>query len=580
MRFLRKKRKYHLSEIAPDEIFLDSKNIPEFDTQQFEGRIEKPIKGTNLLSLGVVFVIIGILFLGRLGNLQIRKGEAYAERSASNSLNKRPIFANRGVIYDRNNVEIVWNEKAENGDYFPHRAYYKNSGFAHIVGYLNYPKKDKNGYYYQTEAIGKDGVEKIFDEKLAGTNGIKIEETDASGNAISENAINPPKDGENLILSIDAKIQEGLYNSIASLSDGSGFRGGAGVIMDINNGEILALTSYPEYNPAILAEGDDSETISSYMKDSRKVFLNRAVSGLYTPGSIVKPFIGLGALNEGVITPEKNILSNGSISIPNPYFPDQKSVFKDHGVFGYVDMRKAIAISSDVYFYEIGGGFQDQPGLGIARIDSYVKKFGISMPTGINLPGEVEGTIPTPEWKAKVFKGDIWRVGDTYNTSIGQYGFQVTPIQMVRAIAAIANGGTLVTPTILKDDPQEESEKTFVEGINEEYYKVVRDGMRQVVTEGTAQTLSVPFTQVSAKTGTAQVGISKQNINSWVVGFFPKDDPKYAFAVLMDYAPKTTTYSAAQAMRKTLDYMRENSPEYFGLPPKTVEEEALPEEEL
>jgi penicillin-binding protein 2 len=153
------------------------------------------------------------------------------------------------------------------------------------------------------------------------------------------------------------------------------FSGGAGVIMDIKTGELLSLTSYPEYNPTTLSAGQDKKTINSYFSDKRKVFLNRAVSGLYTPGSIVKPFIGYGALVENVISPVKQILANGSISIPNPYFPDKKSTFKDHGTFGYVDMQKAIAVSSDVYFYEIGGGFQDQKGLGIVNIDKYARLF-------------------------------------------------------------------------------------------------------------------------------------------------------------------------------------------------------------
>ena len=156
----------------------------------------------------------------------------------------------------------------------------------------------------------------------------------------------------------------------------------------------------------------------------------------------------MGALTEGVIDPYKKILSTGSISIPNPYFPDQKTVFKDWKAHGWTDMREAIAVSSDVYFYEIGGGFESQKGLGIVNIEKYAQLFGIGQKTGIDLPDEKGGIIPGPEWKIKNFKGEPWRIGDTYNTVIGQYGFQVTPLEMVRAISAIANYGTLVTPAL------------------------------------------------------------------------------------------------------------------------------------
>lgn len=564
MKLFRRSTKFTSHEIAPDEIFLDSKNIPNFDTQQFEGRIETPITGRTIVVLGIFFIAVGLLFVGKLGILQIKKGEAYANQSENNSLNKKPIFAHRGILYDRNNVELAWNEEAINGDEFPHRAYVNAPGFGHVLGYMSYPHKDKNGFYYQTDAVGKDGAEKYFNSVLSGTNGLKIEETDVTGKTVSENATNPPVDGQNLTLSIDKDIQEKLYESIASFTGTGAFRGGAGAIMDITNGEMIALTSYPEYNPEVLSLGDDTATIEQYFKDERKPFLDRALSGIYTPGSIVKPFLGVAALNEGIVTANTSILANGSISIPNPYFPDKKSVFKDHGIFGYVNMRKALAISSDVYFYEIGGGFQGQPGLGIATIDAYVRKFGIAQSTGINLPGEIEGVIPTPEWKEKNFKGDAWRVGDTYNTSIGQYGFQVTPIQMVRAIGAIASRGTLVTPTILKTGGVVRNDSTtVVSGIHDDAYTVVQQGMRAVVTEGTTPALNVPYVQVAAKSGTAQVGISKQNINSWVVGYFPYDHPKYSFVVLMDYAPKTSPLAASQAMRKVLDFLQEKKPEYF-----------------
>jgi len=551
--------------IAPDEIFLDSKNLPEFNTQQFEGRLEKAIPKKAISILSMFFVFCLFIFIFQLGKLQIIKGEAYFKKSESNTLMKQPIFADRGLIYDRNEVLLSWNAWDKNDlDKFssPTRSYISNEGFSLLLGYVSSPAKDSSGRYWQDSFIGKDGVEKSYDSKLVGKNGVRITETDVKGNIQSENIVSPPVAGENITLSIDSKIQKRMYESIAGMAKNASFSGGAGVLMDIKTGEIMAMTSYPEYSSNVLSSGNDKKTISGYFTDNRKVFLNRPVSGLYTPGSIVKPFLGYGALVDGVISPLKQILSNGSISIPNPYFPEKKSIFKDHGSFGYVDMRKAISISSDVYFYEIGGGFESQKGLGILNIDKYARLFGIGDKTGIDLGGEKEGNIPTPEWKLKTFKGDQWRVGDTYNTAIGQYGFQVTPLSMARAVAGIASMGTIPTPHVRKDDKVFESKITTIP-VDKEKMKVIQEGMRMAVTEGTATALNLSLVKVAAKSGTAQIGFGNTNTNSWIVGFFPYENPKYSFAILMERGPKEASGNATRVMSEVIDYMSVYTPEYF-----------------
>jgi penicillin-binding protein 2 len=552
-------------DIDPDEIFLDSRNLPNFNTQQFEGRLEKAIPKRSIIFLGSFFIAVAFVFMWKLGSLQIVKGEAYFKKSENNTLSKQPIFADRGLIYDRKEALLAWNTWSKediNRFQAPQRTYITDGGFGLLLGYISPPAKDSSGNYWQDTFIGKDGVEKAYNQNLTGENGVRITETDVNGQVQSENTVSPPKAGENIKLSIDAGIQKQLYHSIVAMAGSASFSGGAGVIMNVENGELLALTSYPEYNPTILSAGEDRKTINGYFSDKRKVFLNRAVSGLYTPGSIVKPFVAYGALVEEVITPLQQIFANGSISIPNPYFPEKKSIFKDHGVFGYVDMRKAIAVSSDVYFYEIGGGFQNQKGLGVINIDKYARLFGIADKTGIDLGGEKTGTIPTPEWKAKTFKGEIWRVGDTYNTSIGQYGFQVTPLQMVRAVGSIANGGTLLTPHVRLDDKVSKDKKTSI-NLNQEMLTVVKEGMRQAVTEGTATALSLPGVKVAAKSGTAQIGLGNTNTNSWIVGFFPYENPKYAFAVLMERGPKAASGNATRVMSEVVDYMSVYTPEYL-----------------
>jgi penicillin-binding protein 2 len=559
------KRKYITRDVEPDEIFLDAKNLPNFNTQQFEGRIEKPIPKRTISFLSIFFITIGLIFIYQVGFLQIFKGEAYFKKSENNTLDKKPIFADRGLIYDRNNVLLAWNSfETEDIERLksPSRSYISKPGFSHLLGYVSSPAKDSSGNYWQESFIGKDGVEKVYDTNLKGQNGVRITETDVKGGIQSENIVTPPKAGENIILSIDARIEEKLHNSILNMARNSSFTGGAGVIMDIKTGELLAITSFPEYNSTILSSGQDSKTINGYLTDKRKVFLNRPISGLYSPGSIVKPFIAYGALIENIISPLKNILSNGSISIPNPFFPGKKTIFSDHGNFGYVDMRKAIAISSDVYFYEIGGGFQDQKGLGILNIGKYINLFGITQKTGFDLEGEKSGVIPTPEWKAKTFKGDIWRVGDTYNTAIGQYGFQVTPIQMARAVGVIANEGTLMTPHIRFKDEEKESEISNI-SIDSEKIKVIKEGMRMAVTEGTCTALNLPNIKVAAKSGTAQVGLGNTNTNSWIIGFFPYENPKYSFAVLMERGPKVASGNSTRVMSEVIDYMGVYTPEYL-----------------
>ena len=557
--------KYIKSDIAPDEIFLDSKNLPEFNTQQFEGRLEKAIPKKSIFSLGLFFIICCFVFIYQLGNLQIIKGEAYFKKSENNTLQKQPIFADRGLIYDRNDVLLSWNTWDNNElDKFssPTRSYIEDSGFGLLLGYVSSPAKDSSGRYWQDNFIGKDGVEKYYNSNLTGKNGVRITETDVKGTIQSENVVTSPVAGENIKLSIDSRIQKKMYASISSMATDVSFSGGAGVLMDIKTGEILAMTSYPEYSSNILSHGEDTKVINSYFEDKRKVFLDRPVSGLYAPGSIVKPFLGYGALAENIVTPLKQIFANGSISIQNPYFPDKKTIFKDHGSFGYVDIKKAIAISSDVYFYEIGGGFEDQKGLGILNIDKYSKMFGIADKTGIDVAGEKGGIVPTPEWKAKTFKGDAWRIGDTYNTAIGQYGFQVTPLSMARAIAGIANFGVIPTPHIRKDDKVFESQITTFP-VDKGNMSVIQEGMRMAVTEGTATALNLENVQVAAKSGTAQVGLGNTNTNSWIVGFFPYDNPKYSFAILMERGPKAASGNATRVMSEVVDYMSVYTPEYF-----------------
>ena len=554
-------RKY--KDIDPEDIFLDSTNLPGFDEHSFEGRIERPIENRTFLFIKFMFLFVVILLSARLWNLQISEGKEYTKISENNRLNHALIFSNRGVILDRNQVELATNAIKGEGDDFAYRVYGPIKGLAHVLGYIKYPQKDAKGFYYDEEYKGQAGVEMVYNDLLSGKNGIKLTETDALGNITSESVIQKPVDGEILKLSLDAKLTEALYTTMEAFAKERGYTGGGGVIMDVRTGEILALTSYPEYDPNVITAGEDKEKLRKLFNDPGTPFLDRVTSGLYTPGSIVKPIVAIGALSENIISPEKSILSTGALTLPNPYDPKKPSVFKDWKAHGWVDMRRALAVSSDVYFYVVGGGFEDQKGLGISKIDQYFKMFGMEEPTGIDLPGEKSGVIATPEWKLKNFNDD-WRLGDTYITAIGQYGTQVTALEVVRWVAAIANGGKLLVPTVRFGGLPEDQRVYRQINLPLKDWQIIREGMRQgVQTGGTAAGLNIPSVSVAAKTGTAELGVSKELVNSWSTGFFPYENPHYAFAILMEKGSRYNTVGATGVMRQLLDWMTLYAPNYF-----------------
>lgn len=558
LKFLKRTRKHRKYEIAPEDIFLDSSNLPEFDRHQMEGRIEMAISQRHILFLGGCFMLVMLFLGGRAYALQIMNGEEYAERSIKNSLRNDFIFADRGLITDRQGALLSWNVPSEEmGGYAP-RQYIDAGGFGNLLGYVRYPAKDTSGFYYKTDLSGAAGIELYFNELLAGTNGLKIVEADVRGAIQSESTIRPPEQGEKLVLSVDAEVQKILYASLKQTIDTSGFVGGGGIIMDIYTGEVLAVATYPEFNSQVMTDGKDTDTINAYFKDERNPFLFRAISGLYAPGSILKPFIALGALNENIISPDKKIESKGFISIPNPYNPDLPTVFRDWKINGWTNVKEAIAVSSDIYFYAIGGGYLDQKGLGIAGIDRYIEMFGFAQPLQSSFFSvKNNGVIPTPEWKLKTFDGDPWRLGNTYHASIGQFGFLVTPIQAVRALSTLATEGKGVEPQIIKkgEEGYVEPHTISVSGISSEHYKTVKEGMRMAVTEGTMQPLSFPYVKVAGKTGTAEVGSQKNYINSWTTGYFPYDNPRYAFALVLEKGPAKYAEGASPAMRRVFEGM-------------------------
>ncbi len=565
MKFRSNKKKF----VELDEILLDASNLPSFNTGRMEGRRELPIRAFNVYLVGICFTIVAIAFFAKIFQLQVVEGARFRTISDNNSVNTDVIIAERGVVFDRRGEPLIWNEHDFSNQYdFPVRAYTDRLGIGQLIGYVSYPQRDNKGIYYRTEYIGRTGVESAFEEELHGLNGEKIIEQDALGAIVGEHALAAPVDGREVTLSVDAALSEAMYQIISTSSISAGFRSGAGAIMDIHTGEILAMTSYPSYDPEVMADGDNTELISQYNSDDRLPFLNKVVSGVYTPGSIVKPFVAYAALSEQIIDPNKTIVSNGSIVVPNPYNPSNPSRFNDWRAHGAMTMREAIAFSSNVYFYIIGGGFGDQPGLGITKMSQYYKLFGMGTTTGINIAQEQPGVVPTPEWKAATFDDD-WRLGDTYFTSIGQYGFQATPLQMLRAYGALASGGTLITPHVIKGKVGASVDLN----LNPAHVRIVHEGMRKTVNfpGGTARGLERSDVAIAAKSGTAEIGAGNAYVNSWAAGFWPYEDPKYAFILMMDKAPRSNALGATRIMGGVFDWMAINRPEYMGLSTSSAE---------
>ncbi len=270
--------------------------------------------------------------------------------------------------------------------------------------------------------------------------------------------------------------------------DETGTKTAAAVAIDPRNGEILAMVNLPSYDNNLFAKGISADDYQKLMSDPDKPMFNRSISGEYPPGSTFKPLVAAAALQEGTITPSTTLDCPAAINIGSYSFPD----WKTHGL---TDVRKAIAESVDIFFYAVGGGWGDIPALGIDKIQQYADKFGLGRTLGIDIPGEASGLIPNQQWKQDKI-GERWYLGDDYHCAIGQGFVTATPLQLANYIAAIANGGTVYQPhfvdSIKKVDGSVEKiapvvlNKNFISPAN---LQVVREGMRQTVTSGTAQPL-------------------------------------------------------------------------------------------
>ncbi|MEK7536985.1 MAG: penicillin-binding protein 2 [Patescibacteria group bacterium] len=418
------------------------------------------------------------------------------------------------------------------------RIYPDGEIFSHLIGYVSLVSQDdlnRDGYYKINDQIGREGLESFYESELKGRRGQVL-----INRFKDENQISVPQKGNSLVLNIDSELQKNIYRELDGALKEIGSRSGTALALDPRDGRILSLVSLPSYDNSSFTDGLSSEEFRLFFENRREPLLNRVISGRFAPGSTIKPIIALAALEEKVISPLKKINAPGLITIPNPFNPEIIYTFRDWKNHGWVNMKEAIANSSDIYFYTVGGGFYDVEGLGIQKIAEYFKLFRINSLLGIDLAGEVAGFVPSQEWK-KDFRGETWYQGDTFNVSIGQGDLLATPLWVASFIGAFGNGHALYRPFIADKVLDEKGAviKTFEPEIiqelnfNEESLKVVREGMKLAAEIGTAKVLSgLPF-EVGAKSGTAEV-IKGQSTNSWISVFAPYDNPQIALTIMIE----------------------------------------------
>lgn len=582
---------------------------------------ERPIKDLVFYSVAAGFFLVALVMAGRIAFLGFMKKDLYAARAASNSNVEAPVRAPRGIILDRFGEPLVENkptfsvylhiaEMIRNGNEdrvfqavedvlgiprgdlvemirhvnieetdtvlvasditrdeimalrsadLPslqveddHSRYYIHPAFSHLIGYVGQSSED-------AEVRGRAGLEAAYEDVLHGTDGRKIYHRNAQGELQGMAVIEKPVQGGTLETTIDGEFQKYFYDQFKAGLDRLGRTSGVAIAMDPRNGEVLALMSFPEY---------DANDIRSALLAPNEPLFNRAVSGVYNPASTIKLMHAAVALKEGVVTPSTNIYSAGYIELPNPYHPENPSRFVDWKAHGWVDVYSAIARSSNIYFYESIGGFENIRGVGIARLREYWQRFGFEKKTGIDLPGEGIGFLPSAEEKEER-TGNPWRIGDTYNISIGQGDLRITPLELISAVSAIVHGGQAYVPHIKKTGA---SEILYDMSDLAPQFAIVREGMEDAVSEtyGTAHLLNTIPARVLGKTGSAQVS-NKTKTNALFVGAMPAEDPQIVILILIEDAVQGSSNTLPTA-RDALQWYYDNRIKEVKHPSKEAEE--------
>ncbi len=459
-------------------------------------------------------------------------------------------------------------------DVNPSREYAAGLPLSHVLGYTGPvdPNDLQSSDYIPTDYVGKAGLEKQYENVLKGTRGSDETEVDAEGHPVKVLAAKPAQPGQNLVLSIDSELELHLAQSLQTQMDRGASKRGAAVALNPKTGEILASVSLPGYDNNLFSRGISQADFQKLVNDSAGPLYNKVTAGAYPSGSIIKPLVASAALDEHVIDTSTTIVDKGKLDIVNQYNPSVTYTFYgwEHSGLGAMNVTRALAMSSDIFFYTVAGGYGNFVGLGIDKLANYYQRFGLGSRTGVDVPEETAGRVPTPDWKFK-FAKEPWYTGDTYNVSVGQGDILVSPLQMAVAIAAVANGGTVYKPHYVKQIT--DGQGKVVQEIQPDALRrniatpatlaVVRDGMRQAVTSGTACCLiekQVPV-HVAAKTGTAETDPERKGKpEAWFEAFAPYEDPQIVMVALVENAPGEGAEFAAPVVREALTWYFNNRP--------------------
>ena len=521
------------------------------------------LRGILILSLLVLF--------GRLFELTVIRGAYFKSLSDGNRIRRIPISAPRGKILARGGEIIAGTEKDVNagnqdldlekrGIIIEWNRYYPNGpDFAHIGGYMGEVSPDElgkvagkcsdKGPRILGSLIGRSGLEEEYECLLSGKDGEELVEVDALGEVVQVLGRRNPETGGDLHTHIDFGLQKKVFELVKDKK--------AAVIITSPDGEVLALVSSPSFNPNVFVEKEKDKERTEILSDSDLPLFNRVIGGAYHPGSVYKPLVALAALEEGKIDEKFRYTDEGQITIRSLYgtFSYRNWYFTQYGgVEGEIGLTKALGRSTDTFFYKVGEL------LGPDAIVSWSEKLGLDKKTGIDISGEVEGLVPSPEWKLRV-KGERWFLGNTYHMSIGQGDLAVTPIAINSMISAIANAGAACGPKLVGQTECNDL------GIKRENIDLVIEGMESVcVSGGTAYTFfdfeEKSRIKVACKTGTAED--EGKEPHAWISVFAPVEDPEIVVTVLVENGGEGSKVAGPLA-REIFDY-------WFKVPEQTQPE--------
>jgi penicillin-binding protein 2 len=553
----------------------------------------------RLLAVTAVAGIGFLCLVGQLWYLQVLEGGKLQELSDRNRIRIRPVAAPRGILFDRNGLALVDNRPAFTLSFIPReledrssvlarvsvllkipyseleemlarvpadslrpvrvrrglslgdvtkveerklelpgvivevepqRVYPTSSFAAHLLGYVREVTDEqiKQGRHRRGDMIGQTGLERVLDEYLRGQDGGERIEVDALGRPVQIMQREEPNPGAQVVTTVDRRVQEAAERAMAG-------HAGSVIVMDPRNGDVLAMTSSPAFDLDRFTGNLEREDWLRLIQDSKHPFLNRALQSQYAPGSIFKVIVAAAGLQEGSLTPMDRTYCNGQFHMGGWTFKDWKE-----GGHGHVDLRASLVHSCNIFFYQAGLR------VGPSALARYAQAFGLGGATGIELSGEKLGLVPSPEWKRQRF-GRPWQAGDTVNTSIGQGQVLVTPLQVARMMAAIANGGILWKPRLIQRVERadgtvlysEQSRMTGHVDLSPAVWAFLRGALWGVVNDGgTGGAARIPGLDIAGKTGTAQK-VAKSDSkrgedHAWFASFAPAHDPQVVVIVLVE----------------------------------------------